>query len=321
MNNRSRVTDWAPLVSRQAIEARAHTYAQIRQHFTVRQALEVDTPIVNRHTVTDPHIDSIGVTGIGPKNYYLHTSPEYAMKRLLAFFKRDIYQLCKVFRGAERGKYHHTEFTLLEWYRVACGYQDLMREVDELVTTLLRQRRYLAQTEFTTYQNIFIEYCGFDPWCATRQDYVRAGAAAGLALQSHLSICAYQELLLDQVIAPRLPKDSLTFIHDFPAQQAALANINHTGVAERFELYLGDIELANGFQELTDTHEHLQRFQEHNVRRARAGKVRLEIDRQFIAALVAGLPESSGVALGIDRLLMTILRVTDIKDVLAFTGD
>lgn len=311
--------EWQPLVSQQGLGARARLYTQIREFFTGRDVLEVETPIINCCTVTDPHIGSISINNKN-REAYLHTSPEYAMKRLLAFFKRDIYQLCKVFRAEELGKYHHTEFTMLEWYRVGWSYQDLMQEVDELVKTLSQNSIKLSKTTFTTYQNIFNDYCGLDPWQANQADYIRACEVAGLSLRVKLSNQQYQELLLDQAIASQLPKDRLTFIYDFPVQQAALAKINHEGVAERYELYLGNIELANGFQELTDPQEQLKRFEADNHKRQQGGKDKMEVDKSFIAALKAGLPESAGVALGVDRLLMILLGASEIKDVLTFSS-
>lgn len=317
MNKLPKSSDWKPLVSQQGLEARAYLYEQIREFFTARKVLEVETPIINLCAVTDPHINSIS---INKKKHatFLHTSPEYAMKRLLAEFKRDIYQLCKVFRVAEEGKYHHPEFTMLEWYRVGWSYQDLMHEVDELIKSLLLNKINLSQTKFITYQDVFIDNCGVDPCQAKQQDYSRACDRAGLSLRIDLSVQEYQELLLDQAIAQHLPKDRLTFIYDFPTQQAALAKINNAGMAERFEMYLGNIELANGFQELTNAQEQLARFEADNQKRQKFGKDKMEIDMQFITALNAGLPESAGVALGVDRLLMLILGVTEIKDVLAF---
>ena len=317
MNKFPKHSDWKPLVSQQGLEARAYLYAQIREFFAARNVLEVETPIINLCAVTDPHINSICINN-KKHTTFLHASPEYAMKRLLADFKRDIYQLCKVFRAAEEGKYHHPEFTMLEWYRVGWSYQDLMHEVDELIKSLSRNKINLSQTKFITYQRVFIDYCRVDPWQANQLDYSRACDRAGLSLRIKLSNQEYQELLLDQAIAPQLPKDRLTFIYDFPAQQSALAKLNNAGKAERFEMYIGNIELANGFQELTNAQEQLARFDADNQRRQKSGKDKMEIDMQFITALNTGLPESAGVALGVDRLLMLILGVTEIRDVLAF---
>ncbi len=317
MNKLPKHSDWKPLVSQQGLEARAFLNAQIRKFFAARNVLEVETPIINFFTVTDPHIDSISVNKV-KHVAFLHTSPEYAMKRLLADFKRDIYQLCKVFRAAEVGKYHHPEFTMLEWYRVGWSYQDLIHEVDELIASLLQNKINLSQTKIFTYQDIFIDYCGFDPWQAKQLDYSHACDRAGISPSTKLSNQEYQELLLDQVIAQQLPKDRLTFIYDYPAQQAALAKLNSAGMAERFELYLGNIELANGFQELTNAQEQLARFEADNQMRQKSGKEKVVIDKKFIAALKAGLPYSAGVALGVDRLLMLILGIAEIRDVLVF---
>lgn len=317
MNKLPKHSGWKPLVSQQGLEARAFLNAQIRKFFAARNVLEVETPIINFFTVTDPHIDSISVNKV-KHVAFLHTSPEYAMKRLLADFKRDIYQLCKVFRDAEVGKYHHPEFTMLEWYRVGWSYQDLMHEVDELIKSLLQNKINLSQTKIFTYQDIFIDYCGFDPRQAKQLDYSHACDRAGISPSTKLSNQEYQELLLDQVIAQQLPKDCLTFIYDYPAQQAALAKLNSAGMAERFELYLGNIELANGFQELTNAQEQLARFEADNQKRQISGKEKVVIDKKFIAALKAGLPDSAGVALGVDRLLMLILGIAEIRDVLVF---
>ena len=306
-----------PSVSLRGLKMRARLYTRIREFFAARNVLEVETPIVNRYTVTDPYIDSMIVDG--GRRAYLHTSPEYTMKRLLAFFKCDIYQLCKVFRAAEKGRHHHPEFTMLEWYRVGWSYHELMREVDDLVKNLVKESLPgLAETLFITYRDAFENYCGLDPRRAAPSDYVRVGERAMLSLGAGLSIREYQDLFLDQIIAPRLPTDRLTFIHRFPAQQAALAELGDDGMAERFELYLGNVELANGFQELTDAQEQLRRFEEDHRLRRQADKDCPDIDPQFVASLSAGLPECAGVALGVDRLLMILLGVKEIKRVLAF---
>ena len=291
-------------------------YAQVREFFAARNVLEVETPVINRYTVTDPHIDSIEVT-CNNRQQFLHTSPEYAMKKLLASLGCDIYQLCKVFRAGESGRLHHTEFTMLEWYRVGWSYQDLMREVDHLVKGLLHKHTRLHESEFIRYQDAFQHYCGLDPWSAGQGNYRSACIRADLFPATQLSGEAYQALLLDQVIATRLPKDRLTFIYDFPVQQASLARISDQGWAERFELYAGNLELANGYQELTDADEQCRRFEADNERRKQAGKESLEPDASLIAALRAGLPDCAGVALGVDRLLMLVTGVADIKELLA----
>ncbi len=317
MCNVTNSTDWEPISSEYGLEVRAKLYCQIRNFFAARDVLEIETPIIQSFAVSDLNIESIKVQDIGSE-FFLHTSPEYAMKRMLAFFKRDIYQLCKVFRAGEIGRYHHFEFTMLEWYRMGCDYKKLMHEVDELIKFVLNDQIKLAETEFITYQDTFIKYCEIDPWQASQAEYIHACQQANISLTEKLSTQGYQELLLDQVIAPQLPKNQLTFIYDFPKQQAALAKINQHGVAERFELYFGTIELANGFQELTDADEQFERFKSDNIKRKQNNKKQVDIDMKFIDALQAGLPDCAGVALGVDRLLMPLLGVDTIQEVLVF---
>lgn len=317
MSNETDFRDWKPVVTQHGLELRASVYANIREFFNSRGVLEVDTPILNSFAVTDPNIESL-ITANQNRNAYLHTSPEYAMKRLLAHFNRDIYQICKVFRAEERGSLHHPEFTMLEWYRTGWSHMELMHEVDELVKNLVRVHLKLGETNYFEYEYLFKEYCNINIKQAVNSDYAQACNNAQLSLNIQLSIKEYQELLMDQVIAYKLPCDCLTFIYKFPKEQAALAIINEDDVAERFELYLGKVELANGFQELTDCNEQLNRFESDNQIRQRNSKTQIEIDKNFIAALRAGIPESAGVAMGIDRLLMLMLGVTDIKETLTF---
>lgn len=304
------------MISKLALQLRAHLYSQIREYFAQQNVLEVDTPIMNRYAVSDLHIDSIKVQNIAPS--FLHTSPEYAMKRLLTAFKCDIYQLCKVFRNEEVGANHHPEFTLLEWYRVGWTYHDLMQEVDKLSRILLHEKVALTNTQFITYAEAFKRFCNIDVAQANESDYLHACEKIDSKVHGKLSIQESQELLLDQLIAKKFSNECLTFIYDFPKQQAALAKINAQGLAQRFEMYLGEFELANGFQELVDADEQLQRFKQDNKKRLQHGKSEIEIDQQFIAALKEGMPETSGVAMGIDRLMMIILQVKDIQQTLTF---
>ena len=310
---------WKPHATKQGLEARAHLNASIHRFFQQRKVLEVETPILNPHAVTDLHIDSIATEN----KSFLHASPEYAMKRLLAFHKCDIYQLCKVFRDDEVGRCHHNEFTMLEWYRVAWSYKDLMQEVAALITALLAdcaesKKNISSEIAYISYQQIFKKYLAIDVRDAEQADYLQVFSDHSINLNSALSVQQCQELTLDQVILPKLEKQQMTFIYDYPAEQAALAKLNSEGYAERFELYFGGFELANGFQELTDAKEQVSRFEEDNRLRLLTNKSAIEIDAEFIAALEAGLPESAGVALGVDRLLMIILGAEHINDVLSF---
>ncbi|MDH3607748.1 MAG: EF-P lysine aminoacylase EpmA [Gammaproteobacteria bacterium] len=305
---------WEPQATLDALSTRAEVNAKIRAFFQSHNVIEVETPILNQYAVTDLHIDSIATDN----SKILHTSPEYAMKRLLAFHKCDIYQLCKVFRANEKSSYHNDEFTMLEWYRVAWSYKDLMKEVAELVTTLVGNNLEPLDVTYISYQQIFKKYAGIDIQTSNQADYLQVCEDHSLKLNSALTTHQYQNLILDQIIVPKLEKRRITFVYDFPAEQAALAKLNDQGCAERFELYFGGVELANGFQELTDAQEQLSRFEEDNRQRLLVGKKAIEIDIEFLLALKSGLPESAGVAFGIDRLLMVMLDVGDIKSVLSF---
>lgn len=306
---------WKPQAELDALSVRAEVNAKIRAYFQTQNVIEVETPILNQYAVTDLHIDSIATEN----SKFLHTSPEYAMKRLLAFHKFDIYQLCKVFRANEKGGYHNDEFTMLEWYRVAWTYKDLMKEVAEIITSLVGNYFELLDAAYISYQQIFKKYTGIDVQTACQADYLQVCADHSFKLNSALTTHQYQDLVLDQIIIPKLEKRRMTFVYDFPAEQAELARLNARGCAERFELYFGGVELANGFQELTDAQEQLSRFEEDNRQRLLANKKAIEIDTEFILALESGLPESAGVALGIDRLLMVMLGVDEIRSVLSFS--
>lgn len=317
MRNTAIAADTAPAASHkpgfvQIQRTRARLYAQVREFFKSRDVLEVETPAIHPTTVTDPHIDSVKVVCNG-QSQFLHTSPEYAMKGLLASLGCDIYQLCKVFRDGESGRVHHAEFTMLEWYRIHWSYRDLMQEVNALVRQLLGDSLPLQASRFVSYQEVFRQYCGLDPWSAGREDYRDACRHAGLSLPAQWSVDAYQALLLDHVIATHLPKDCLIFVYDFPPAQASLARINDQQRAERFELYAGGLELANGYQELVDPNEQYLRFEADNRKRRALGKAVLEADAALIAALERGLPACAGVAVGMDRLLMLATGVDDIR--------
>ncbi len=305
---------WEPSATLGVMKLRAQVNTQIRLFFQTRNVIEVETPIANQYAVTDQYIDSIATDN----GKFLHTSPEYAMKRLLAYHKCDLYQLCKVFRANETGSFHHNEFTMLEWYRVGMSYKNLMKEVAELVSFLVSDYIELQENTFISYRDVFKKYADIDFQTATQADYLQVFADHSIELNSSLSMEQYQELILDQIIVPKIEKQRMTFIYDYPAEQAALAKLNQQGFAERFELYFGGVELANGFQELTDVHQQLSRFEEDNRKRLIANKKAIEIDTNFMAALESGLPESAGVALGIDRLLMVILGAKNINDVLTF---
>ena len=280
---------WKPTATIETLRQRADLLDRIRTFFKKRRVLEVETPLLSQHTVTDRYIDSFSV-----ENYYLQTSPEYAMKRLLAANSGPIFQITKAFRKEECGRQHNPEFTLLEWYRPGFTHHDLMDEMDQLLGLLLNAQK----AQRSTYAELFEKYCGIDPL-------------------THDNTTELQ-LLFSEKIEPNLK--GVNFVYDYPAKQAALSKINKTNplVAERFEVYIDGIEIANGFHELTDAEEQQQRFKADQTYRNENNKLIPEIDTRFINALEAGLPDCAGVALGIDRLMMYLTQKKAITEVIAF---
>jgi lysyl-tRNA synthetase class 2 len=313
-------TDWRPGASRLAIEGRAALLADIRAFFAHRRVLEVETPILSRYGNADPNIDSITAGGLGKR--YLRTSPEYAMKRLLAAGQRDIYELGRVFRAGEKGHRHNPEFTMLEWYRSGMGYLELADEVVELVRSCGRGAFDDWPIIRVDYRRLFIQRTGLDPYLCSEDELSACADERGI-LAGAMEHGEWLDLLISEVIQPALPGESFTVVHDYPPEQAALSRIRHGDppVAERFEVFLGQIELANGYQELTDADEQRSRFERENREREARGEEIVRIDDGLIEALRSGLPDCSGVALGVDRLLMAILKLDDIDAVLTFSAD
>lgn len=314
---------WRPSAHLEALRARAALLAEIRAFFAERGVLEVETPIASQAAATDPAIESLSTRWSGPggvRVLYLQTSPELPMKRLLAAGSGPIYQICKVFRDGERGRLHHPEFSLLEWYRPGWGYGRLMGEVADLVRRVLG--RPGLESESVTYQRLFLEHLGLDPWSA--QVPTLRAKAQELGVPGADSLDLDRDGWLDLLLASRLEaglgRGRLTFVKDYPPSQAALARVRPGAipVAERFELYLEGVELANGFQELTDWTAQAARLEADLSKRRVRGQPTPPADRALIAALRAGMPEGSGVALGLDRLLMARLGARHIDEVLTF---
>jgi lysyl-tRNA synthetase class 2 len=304
------------------LERRAALLTHARHFFADRGVLEVDTPMVVNAPVTDVHIHSARVQfADDPRHFFLHTSPEYAMKRLLAAGSGDIFQICHVVRGLERGRQHNAEFTLIEWYRTGLTLDQLMSEVDALVRHLLGDVAFTMASERLTYRDAFLRELHLDPFAATLDELAAAASTVGFATGAERD--ELLELLMGALIGPRLGRNALTFIHDYPASQAALARLNPAdpGAALRFELYCKGIELANGFQELASAPEQRERFERDNEERRRRGLPAYEIDQRLLAALEAGLPECAGVALGFDRTLMLAAGADHIDAVLTFPTD
>jgi lysyl-tRNA synthetase class 2 len=313
------VTDWRPSASPEALRLRARVLAEIRAFFAERAVLEVETPAMSRAATTDPHIESRAVHGRLPglESLYLNSSPEFAMKRLLAAGHGPIYQIARVFRDGERGRLHNPEFTLLEWYRPGFDHHRLMEELEALIGRLGPWPR----CERVSYREAFSNALAIDPLEAGERALADAVAAAvpgfaggGLGRDDLL------DLLLGHVVAPQLGEGAPVFVYDYPASQAALARLRdgEPPVAERFELFIRGIEIANGFHELGDAREQRRRFERDLAARAAAGAPAVPIDESLLAALEAGLPDCAGVAVGLDRLLMVLGGYDHIADVLAF---
>jgi lysyl-tRNA synthetase class 2 len=309
------MTDWRPSASTARLKARARLLQDIRTYFSERNVLEVETPLISMAGNTDPEIQSIRTDTGG----YLRTSPEFPLKRLLAAGSGDIFELGRVFRAGESGRFHNPEFTLLEWYRTGFSYHQLMDEVADLVRLCGRGKFDQWPEQRLSYRQLFLRYLNLDPFTADSRELSAAAIKHGIT-DIELGRRQWLDLLISLVIQPALPEKNLTFIYDFPAEQAALARIRPETppLAERFELYLGRSELANGYQELTDANEQRQRFDAENAQREKRGELINEVDHHLIAALEHGLPECAGVALGVDRLLMNLCDAESINEVTAF---
>ena len=295
-----------------------------RTFFAARGVLEVETPILSAAAVSDPQLESLATHIAGmPGEFYLHTSPEYAMKRLLAAGSGDIYQVCKVFRDAERGRWHNPEFTMIEWYRVGHDDTAIMDEVDAMVRSLLLPQRDLAPAEHLTYSAALERHAGVDAHRSSDADLIAAARRHGIVYEGQLDRDAKLDLLMGLIVGPRLGLERPCFVCDYPASQAALARLKPglPAVAARFELYLDGIELANGFHELQDAAEQRRRFEHDASVRAERNLPRRPIDQRFLAALESGLPDCAGVALGFDRLVALALGADAIADALSFTID
>ena len=315
------MSDWRPTAAIATLEVRAAMLRAAREYFIATRALEVETPTLSRAAVTDVHLASVAAQAL-QRPHYLHTSPEYPMKRLLAAGCGDIWQICRVYRDGESGRWHNPEFTLIEWYRLGIDHHALMNDVERLVNALLPQSRHFDRAERLTYREAVQLHTGVDalddsiPVLVARLE--SAGIDVPASLRDDRDGCL--DLIMSVLVGPHLGHDRLTFIYDYPASQAALARTRGR-VASRFEAYMDGIELANGFHELADSREQRGRFAKDLEERARRGLPALPMDEHFLAALEQGLPECSGVALGFDRLVMCATGAKHIDAVLAFPFD
>ncbi|MBW3551317.1 MAG: EF-P lysine aminoacylase GenX [Proteobacteria bacterium] len=318
--------DWQPTASFQALRLRAALNARIRGFFATRNVTEVETPVLSVAGNTDPNIASFslqfsGRTEGAPRTRWLRTSPEYPLKRLLAAGFGDCFELGRVFRDGEAGGRHNPEFTMLEWYRVGWDHQRLIEETAELVNAALALVGRSAALQRTSYRELYRRELGIDPMLAG--DAALREALGDVEIDpAGLTRDDWLDLLMTHRLQPAFARDRLLAIHDYPASQCALARIHEddhgTPVAQRFELYLGPLELANGYHELADAAEQGLRFQRDRQVRAQRGQPSPPRDERLLAALAAGFPDCAGVALGVDRLLMAMLGTERIADVLAF---
>ena len=354
------MSDWRPTASLEALRLRADLMDTVRAYFREQGVLEVETPALAAAAVTDVHLASLEVRVMGVVDAasaasggiamgtstlrYLHTSPEYHMKRLLAAGSGDIWQAARVFRGEELSHRHNVEFTLLEWYRVGFTLEALVADIDELLRRCLAAPRAaqgapLGPARVLTHREAFLEHADVDSQTATLEQLLAAAALHLGTLPADLNDRdTVLDLLLGMVVAPCLGRGEITYLVDWPASQAALARLRPAtagtsgsvpvtaseglpAVAARVEAYVDGLELCNGFEELTDATEQRERFARDAARRVAAGLPVPAMDEHFLAALEHGLPPCSGVAVGFDRVVMLAAGTRDIRDVLTFPYD
>ena len=322
------LADWRPGAGLDTLQLRATLMARIRRFFHERGVLEVDTPLLATAATTDPAIESFHTRYSGPaaaagRPLFLGTSPEFFMKRLLAAGSGPIYQLAHVCRNGEYGVRHNPEFMMLEWYRPGFDHHALMDEIDALLAEVLDGIVDYPGARRITYRDWFVEGAGLDPWLDTttalRQFAAERLGEENLPALDEADRDGWLDLIVTHWLEPRCEHPA-QFVYDYPSSQASLARVREGQypVAERFELYLDGVELANGFHELTDASEQQQRFEADNHRRVQRGQAEMPVDTALIAALRHGLPDCSGVALGFDRLLMFAAGAASIDEVMPF---
>lgn len=316
--------DYQPSCSLYALKARAQLYRQLRAFFDARDVLEVETPVVSQAAVTDVHLASVAVERHiegKAQRQFLQTSPEFPMKRLLASGSGPIYQICKVFRDDEHGRKHNSEFTMLEWYRPGMSLKDLMFEVTDLLNVVLAARFEQVRPTILSYKHAFMQRLDLNPLQASLAELKQSARRVGLDIDLGDDRLAYIDLLFSHMVEPSLGFDTPVFLTDFPPEMASLAKVKQDedgeSVAARFELYIEGLELANAYDELIDAAVLLQRFQQDNAERKQRGLEQMPIDQNLLAAL-PHMGECSGIALGIDRLLMVIQNKMRLKDVISF---
>ena len=309
--------NWRPTASLNNLQMRAHALNKVRDFFAKHRVLEVETPLLGLHTVTDPNIDSFKLA----QHRYLQTSPEYAMKRLLAAGVPDIYQICKCFRQAEQGNTHNPEFTMIEWYRLGFSLEQIMQETVQLIAEVVGSVIQDKKVEYISYDDAYKKALGISFFELTENDVNQLSIDHGLQVDASMSTAQKIDFVFSQLVMSKLDQHAITCVYHYPAQQAALAQLNAKDslVADRFEVFCAGLELANGYVELLDSHTQLARFEADQQVRASQGLPDIDIDQRLLDAQKHGLPDCAGVAVGLDRLLMLALGAKNIEQVMSFS--
>ncbi len=317
------MSNWWPSSGPAAARSRQAMMQRARDHFVARDVLAVDTPTLSQFAVTDTNIESLAVSARSDRKYFLHTSPEFCMKRLLAAGYPDIYSICRVFRDGEAGQHHAAEFTMVEWYRLGFDLGEIIDDTTRFIATCLDLPKLADSAVLFDFADLFREFAGVDFIDASIDDLAsRCNADERLRAAVGADKDAWLDLILSTIIAPQFVPDQLTVIQHYPARQAALARLcpDDDRFADRFEVFCGSIELANGYVELTGAKEQRQRMENDLGKRRDSGQSEPPWDRTLIAALESGLPQCAGVAVGFERLQMICDGADHIRDVVTF-GD
>lgn len=318
------MTDWKPLSDTRVAMRRAALLERARQYFSDQGVLAVDTPALVRYPTSDPNIENLGVRSKPGKDSYLGTSPEVYMKRLLASGYPDVYSICRVFRDGESGARHLPEFTMAEWYRLRFDLEAIVDDTVDFICACIKLESLRENVDRYDYNQAMQEFAGIDALAASNEELLeRATDDEHLRKELGDDRDAALDLIMSTVVAPRFAADRLTVVQHYPAAQAALARLCPADeqVADRFEIFCGDLELANGYVELTDAGEQRRRFESDMASREASGRSSLLTDESLLAALEAGLPDCAGVSVGIERLHMVLDQADDIRDVITFATE
>ena len=317
------VERWRPACDLKQLQSRAQMLTKIRSFFQQRSVLEVETPLLCHATGTDPQLDFFSSDSIQNQPMFLQTSPEFAMKRLLAAGSGSVFQICKAFRKGESGRFHNPEFSILEWYRVGFSLHQLMDEVVELTEEVLAEVYPINEVKKISYTDLFEQVTGLNPLQFNQKNYARY--ARENALIDAATLCGgdysmWLDFIFSHKVQATLNDHTICLVYGYPAVQSSLARLNkeNPAIADRFEVFINGVEIGNGFFELADAKEQDARFDKENISRKSKGLEQVEKDELFLDALASGLPDCSGIALGLDRLLMIMTNSEYLDDVLAF---